>query len=122
MADVAEKRRLRAIELGQGLCPPAFLLVGAGAGQPDRDLFSNPIDELAVRIVKGPAGMDSRDEESQRFAVFSQPDRHHARFLGREFRPIGHRHARGAVPEFDQNSILRQCGVESPKVLAVGSR
>ena len=118
VADVAEKCRLGAIELGQGLCPLAFLLVGAGAGQSDRDLFGNPIDELAVRIVKGPAGMDSRDEETQRFAVFSEPDRHHACFFGRDW-PIGYRHARSAVPEFDQNPIFRQCGVESPKVLAV---
>src|SRR5580700_7658830 len=94
VTDVAEKRRLGAIELGQRLCPLAFLLVGAGAGQPDGDLFCNPIDEL-VRIVKSPAGMDSRDKETQRFAVFSQPDRHHACFLGRG-RPIGHRHARSA--------------------------
>jgi hypothetical protein len=63
VTDVAEKRGLGAIDLGERLCPLAFLLVGAGAGQPDRDLFCNPKDELAVLIVKGPAGMDSRDKE-----------------------------------------------------------
>src|SRR5580658_9019111 len=64
VADVAEKRRLGAVELSQSFCPLALLLIGAGAGQPDRDLFSNPIHELAVCVVKGSAGMDSRDEES----------------------------------------------------------
>ena len=117
VADVAEKRRLGAVELGQSLCPLAFLLISASAGQPDRDLFGNPMDELAVRIVKGSAGMDSRDKEAQRFAVFAQPDRHDAR-LFRRVRPIGHGHARSAIPEFNQNSIPRQCGIESPKVLA----
>ena len=39
VADVAEKRRLGAVELGQSLRPLALLLIGAGAGQSDRDLF-----------------------------------------------------------------------------------
>ena len=52
--DVAEKLCLRTIHFRQRVRPLALLLIGAGAGQPDRDLFSNPIHELAVRIVKGP--------------------------------------------------------------------
>jgi len=64
VADVAEKRGLGAVELGQRFGPLALLLERAGAGQTDRDLFGNPIDELAVRIVKGTARMDSRDKET----------------------------------------------------------
>jgi hypothetical protein len=42
----------------------AFLLVCPDARQPDRDLFGNPIDELTICVVKGPAGMDSSDQET----------------------------------------------------------
>src|ERR1700739_610181 len=68
VADVAEERGLGTVKLGQSLRPLALLLIGASAGHTDRDLFGNPIDELAVSIVKGSARMDSRDEESARLA------------------------------------------------------
>ncbi|MGA8631206.1 MAG: hypothetical protein WB573_12730 [Terracidiphilus sp.] len=106
VADVREKRRLGAVELGQSLRPLALLLISAGAGQPDGDLFGDPMDEFAVRIIKCPARVDSRDKETQRFAVFSQPNRHHVRIFGRKC-PIGHLHARSAVPEFDDDPIPR---------------
>ena len=48
--------------------------------------------------------MDTRDNETKCFALFAQPDRHHARLL-RTIRPIGHRQTRCTIPEFDDKPI-----------------
>jgi hypothetical protein len=51
VADVAEERRLGAIDLGQRLRTLALLLVRARAGQPDGNLFGDAPDELTVYVV-----------------------------------------------------------------------
>ncbi len=98
-AAVAEKRSLGAIELRQRLRALAFLLIRASASQSDRNLIGDLMDELAVRVVKGAAGMDSHDQESHHFAVFAQPNRHHARFFRRPT-PTLHRDRRRTTREF----------------------
>ena len=51
MADVAEERRLRAVELGQRLGAPPLLLVGVGVGETRGDLADEQADEAAIRLV-----------------------------------------------------------------------
>jgi hypothetical protein len=64
VAHIAEECALGAIDLGQCLRSLAFLLICASASQPDGDLFGDPMDELAVCVIKGPARVDSHHKET----------------------------------------------------------
>ena len=59
VADVAEERGLSAIDFGQCVRPLLLVLVCASAGQPDSNVFGDPANELAVRLVERLARMDS---------------------------------------------------------------
>ena len=87
MADVAEERGLGAIDLGQRFGAPAFLLVGARAGQADGNLFRDAADEVTVGVVERAARMDAEHEETGRLAGLAQPDRYHRRLLGGNGQP-----------------------------------
>ena len=53
MADVAEERGLRAVELGECLRALSLLLVSAGVGHGGRDVAGHEIEEAPVVIVEG---------------------------------------------------------------------
>ena len=62
VADVAEERRLRAIELGEHLGAPTLVLGSAGHRQSRRDVGPDQPQEVAVRLIGPPARADAGDE------------------------------------------------------------
>ena len=60
VADVAEERGLRAVELGELLGALALLLVGAGVGHGGRDVAGDELEEAPVVVVEGAPRADRR--------------------------------------------------------------
>ncbi len=118
MADIAKKRSLGAIDLGQSLRAPTLMVVRACAGQPDGDLFGDPANEFAIGVIERAPRVDSQHQERRRFAMLAQADWQNRGLLSRQW-PARDGQRRCALTQFHQEAILRQCGVESPDVLAV---
>jgi hypothetical protein len=53
VAHVAEESGLRAVELGERRGAPALLFVGAGVGDPGRDLLGDKRQKPPVLVVEG---------------------------------------------------------------------
>ena len=62
MADVAEERRLRAIELGQRLGALPLLFVGARVGERRAELAGDELEKRAVLVVERPPRIEADDQ------------------------------------------------------------
>ena len=64
VADVGEEVGLGAIELGQGLSPPAFGLVAPGVHQTGGDLVGDQFDEASIGVVVPAVRIEADDQET----------------------------------------------------------
>ena len=71
VTDIAEKCRLRPIELGQCLGAIALVLVGAGVGERGAELIRHQVNKGAVLVVEWTLGIEA-DHQSCRLRVLSR--------------------------------------------------
>ncbi len=114
--DVGEEGRLRAVQLGQDLGAPAFLLVGAGVGDGVGDLPGGELEEAAVLAVQRQAGADAGDQETGRQLLRSGlGERQHQRVPGAVVRPRA-----GGPPSEPLVRILDDLALAGPDDAAEG--
>ena len=91
MADVAEERRLGAVDLVERLGALVLRLVRAGIGDDVRDLVRGRREERAVALVEDAVGAQSGDEQSEWIMVAGGGE-------GQQDGPFGRR-----LPAVDRN-------------------
>ncbi len=75
MADVGEERRLRPVDLGQGLGPPALSFIGFGIGDGRCDLSGDEIEKARIVVVEQAEGVEAGDDEARPARLAAGRDR-----------------------------------------------